>query len=493
MPGNAQISLFTSPPLNGGNGAGGITFNIRAHSSVFIDTIYLALYGTVGNSTNLQLWYNTTAINGAPNISAPAWTQIHASVPGIIGNSTTTNASGFVFTPIVIPNGLLMNAGDHFGFAAAISSGSSGNVAYSGTTTTPSQIDTFTNGFITIYTGTNVGYGGPPPSPPNHVRQFTGGVSLRPASGRDSRLAALVSPATLQLGANTVVARVQNAAADPIVLVDFGYQFQSNPPVLQPGIAMPSPLSPGQTYDHTFPTPINIPSTGNYQLKVWATNANGMGADNNTANDTLLLNLCTGLTGTYTVGGPSASFATIQDAVAALVQCGLSSPVTFQLNPGTYIGHYNIPANIPGAGAQNAISFVSLTGNAADVILQNDTAAATATNRSVFTINTASRVSFYNLSFRRTINPGAAAQGLLTYGHLQANGDVIGCAFQDVAQISSTNNIGIYYRGSNGFFSGNSFSGFYYGIFMDGPALNPFVNGNMFLSNTLTNYIYRAI
>src|SRR5690606_11354201 len=120
--------------------------------------------------------------------------QAQTAFPAIVGNATTTNAAGFVFSPVVFPGGLLMNAGDHYGFAAGITSGSTGSFAYTGTGTTPAGIDTFTNGFITIYTGTNIGYGGPPPNPGNHVRQFTGGISLRPATGRDVRVAGIIPP-----------------------------------------------------------------------------------------------------------------------------------------------------------------------------------------------------------------------------------------------------------------------------------------------------------
>ncbi|MBA4304399.1 MAG: hypothetical protein C0424_09265, partial [Sphingobacteriaceae bacterium] len=492
---NAQISLFTHPPLNGGNGLGGtaagtgITFNIRALSSVFIDTIYIPTYGTIGSASTAQVWVGP-AVTAQPNIVTPAWTQVQPSFAVTTQNTgSTAPAGGFSWSTVLIPGGLLLNAGDLVGIFVGLTPGAS--IAYTGTGTVPAGIDTFTNGFITIYTGIGAGWSGNLPSPNITVRQFTGGVSLRPASGRDSRLASLISPITLVTGANTVTARVQNAAADPIAQVDFGYQLNSDPPVLNPGVSIFPALTPGQTFNHTFATPITIPANGTYQLRLWATNANGLGADNNVSNDTLTVNICTGLAGFYTVGGGGADYPTVQAAVAALQQCGITAPVTFQINAGTYIGSYTI-GNFPNPGNFN-VTFTSATGSANDVILIHDTASATATNRTHFTINAPSRVSFQALTLRRTINPGAAGQGILVYANPAANGDVIGCNLIEVPQTNSTFNNGIIYRGSNALILNNNFSGFYYAVWLDGPASNTFAANNSVLTNNFTNNVFRSV
>lgn len=491
--GQAQLNLFTSPPLTGGNGAGsgGITFNVRANGAILIDSIFVALSGTLNATTELEVWYSTTPINGNPAVGTnPAFTQLLPNQPTTVGQSGSTAPGGFVFSRIAMPGGpLLIPAGSIYGFYVGVPTGSNGSPVYQ--TFTVGSVDTFFNSFATIYTGTNVGYGGPRPGHVNTPRQFVGGISYVPASGRDARLGGLISPITLTVGSNTVTARVQNAAADPIAQVDFGYQLGTNPPVLNPAIAIFPALNPGQIFDHTFAAPINIPANGTYQVKVWATNANGLGADNNVANDTLTVNICTGLSGVYTVGGATADFPTVQAAVAALAQCGVTSAVSFLINPGTYIGSYTIP-NFPNSGGFS-VTFNSATSLASDVILIQDTASATATNRSHFTISTTDRVSFQNLTFRRTINPGGAGQGALVYSSALASGEVIGCTFIDVPQTNSTFNNGIIYRGSNGLFINNSFSGFYYAIWLDGPASNTFASLNSIISNTFTNYIYRAV
>jgi hypothetical protein len=491
--GQAQLNLFTSPPLTGGNGAGsgGITFNVRANGAILIDSIFVALSGTLNATTELEVWYSTTPINGNPAVGTnPAFTQLLPNQPTIVGQAGSTAPGGFVFSRIAMPGGpLLIPAGSTYGFFVGVPTGFNGSPVYQ--TFTVGNVDTFFNSFATIYTGTNVGYGGSRPVHVNTPRQFVGGISYVPASGRDARLAGLISPITLSVGSNTMTARVQNAAADPIAQVDFGYQLGTNPPVLNPGIAIFPALSPGQNFDHTFTAPINIPANGTYQVKVWATNANGLGADNNVSNDTLTVNLCTGLSGVYTVGGSTADYPTVQAAVAALAQCGVTGAVSFLINPGTYIGSYTIP-NFPNSGGFG-VTFNSATSLAADVILIQDTASATTTNRSHFTISTSNRISFQNLTFRRTINPGGAGQGCLVYSSALASGEVIGCSFVDIPLTNSVNNNGIIYRGSNGLFINNNFSGFYYAIWLDGPASNTFSSLNNIVSNTFTNYVYRAV
>ncbi|MDP2189312.1 MAG: T9SS type A sorting domain-containing protein [Sphingobacteriaceae bacterium] len=491
--GHAQLNLFTSPPLTGGNGAGsgGITFNLRANSAILVDSIFVALSGTLNAPTELEVWYSTTPINGNPAVGTnPAFVQLLPNQPTTVGQAGTTAAGGFVFSRIAMPGGpLLIPAGSVYGFYVGVPTGSNGSPVYQ--TFTVGSVDTFFNSFATIYTGTNVGYGGPRPGHVNTPRQFVGGISYIPASGRDARLAGLISPVTLSIGSNTVTARVQNAAADPIAQVDFGYQFNNNPPVLNPGVAVFPALSPGQNFDHTFVAPINIPANGTYQIRVWATNANGLGADNNTANDTLTVNLCTGLSGAYTIGGPTADYPTVQAAVAALSQCGVTGQVNFLINPGTYIGSHTIP-NFPNAGGFG-VTFASATSLASDVILIHDTAAATATNRTHFTVNTSTRISFQNLTLRRTINPGAAGQGIIVFSNPSSSGEVIGCNVIELPQTNNTFNNGIIYRGSNGLFINNTFNGFYYAIWLDGPASNTFANTNSIISNTFVNNVYRSV
>jgi len=178
----AQFRLMSSPPLNGGNGLSAVTFNIEAHASIFVDTLWVPLYGT--GPFTVEIWTNSTPVSAAPGtgaIAAPAWTQRVAQAGTTPLNSGSSGP--FQFSPIVIPNGLLMTAGTHWGFAVG---GTGVSVAY--TNLVAGNVDNFSEpGIVTLRTGTNIGFGGTWPSATIAARQFTDGFSCRLASGRDLR------------------------------------------------------------------------------------------------------------------------------------------------------------------------------------------------------------------------------------------------------------------------------------------------------------------
>jgi hypothetical protein len=314
------------------------------------------------------------------------------------------------------------------------------------------------------------------------------GISIAPLLGLDAAAQAILSPvAPLSPGLSTqVTINVQNRGSNNLVSATVGYQLDNNPPVIE---TWSGNLSGFVIAQHTFALPITVPTTQTFNLKVWVTNANGLGPDLNVTNDTLNRSFCIALPGgTYTIGGPTANFATITDAVNIMNCGGIGGAVTFNINPGTYIGSYNIP-NLPGASPSSTITFNSATGLASDVILIQDTT--TAGNRINFNIAHTARVSFQNLTFRRTIAVTTQA-GILSYGN-NSGGDVIGCRFEDLTVANSTFNIGVLYNGRGGLIINNSFTGFYYGVFLNGANSNPFVDLNQVVANTFTNYVYRAI
>jgi hypothetical protein len=176
---NASIFGFASssvlPAATGANnGSGGVSFNVRALQTAYIDTIYTNIYGTLGNPATVSLWFIPTAINGAPNVStAGGWTQIHSAYPTTVGNASFSNA--LANSAIALPAGFNIPAGSTYGFFITVASG--GSTAYK--THVAGPVDTFANNAIVISTGPNVGYGGSAPSPTFHPRQFCGAVSVR--------------------------------------------------------------------------------------------------------------------------------------------------------------------------------------------------------------------------------------------------------------------------------------------------------------------------
>lgn len=98
---------------------------------------------------------------------------------------------------------------------------------------------------------------------------------------------------------------------------------------------------------------------------VFITSSPNGGADANINNDTLRVDICTALAGTYTVGGVSADFPTINAAVSALECGGVSAAVTMRINSAA--GPYNeqvIIHPIPGAAGNNTVRFTGGAGMA---------------------------------------------------------------------------------------------------------------------------------
>ena len=78
---------------DGGNGSGGVTFNLRARNTITIDSILVPISGST--ATTVDVWYSTSPINGAPTVASPAWTQI------VSGYSVTANNASLTPTNLV--------------------------------------------------------------------------------------------------------------------------------------------------------------------------------------------------------------------------------------------------------------------------------------------------------------------------------------------------------------------------------------------------------
>jgi len=169
----------------------------------------------------------------------------------------------------------------------------------------------------------------------------------------DAGVSALVNPTSpTTVGVKNMEFTIQNFGGNTINNVDLEWEVNGTP----------------QTpYSHS--TPINVGGganvvAGTYNftgglatVKAWTTMPNGVNDPDNT-NDTLWTYVCTGLSGTYTVGTPTSDFATIADAVQTLQDCGVSGPVTMQVQPGNYTGvQLELTQVIPGSNSTNRVTW----------------------------------------------------------------------------------------------------------------------------------------
>ncbi len=140
---------------------------------------------------------------------------------------------------------------------------------------------------------------------------------------------------------------------------------------------------------------------GNILLRAY-TSAPNSGLDANTANDTFNLNLCQGMSGTYTInpsGTGSRNFTSFANAVNALQCGGALAPVVFEVANGTY-NEQLVFGVIPGANATNRILFRSASSNRTGVILTF--APTSAATNYVVTFNGTRFVNFEHMTIRNT-------------------------------------------------------------------------------------------
>ena len=90
-------------------------------------------------------------------------------------------------------------------------------------------------------------------------------------------------------------------------------------------------------------------------IKIWTSRPNGV-LDPLPKNDTLLMNVRTGLSGTYKIGGSKADYPDFNQAVSALNLLGVCSPVVFEVSAGTY-SEKIIMGEIKNASPINTITF----------------------------------------------------------------------------------------------------------------------------------------
>jgi hypothetical protein len=141
------------------------------------------------------------------------------------------------------------------------------------------------------------------------------------------------------------------------------------------------------------------------------------------------------LSGSFTVGGSSPSFATLQDAADAVAAQGVSGPVFFNIRPGTYTRNggattvLDISA-IPGVSPTNRVTFqadAASGGNADNVILQADFNSSSSSTTLTFVRS--GFITLHNLTFKDADSLDMPA-GFLVRSDFAPDGIVVdGCTF----------------------------------------------------------------
>lgn len=244
----------------------------------------------------------------------------------------------------------------------------------------------------------------------------------------DAGVSDLVSP-TLPItpGFSPVEVVVRNYGTNILNSFDIGWKIGNGAPISTTYTGAPIPV--GGSVNILLAN-LNLPVTTT-QLVFWTENPNGV-VDERLSNDTLWVDICPGLSGTYTVGHPTADFPMLGDALDALKNCGVSGPVTMQLLAGTYTGGIKIEA-IAGASATNTITFDGL--NSADVTLTHNARGEDST--ATIALDGARYITFTNMTIESTGN--ISAYGVLLTN--QANWNTLSNNIISVPVVTSSGNV----------------------------------------------------
>ncbi len=217
---------------------------------------------------------------------------------------------------------------------------------------------------------------------------------------------------------------------------------------------------------------------GRNDIKAWASTA----YDINNGNDTIELVVypCSGtMEGTFTIGGQTPDFTTINDAITALGICGISKPVVLELAPGTY-PDIMLLDSIPGMSTTNTITFTSAGGNPNNVVIS--------TNSVGIILRNISHLRFENM----TIDATRGSKGIQFLSGCE-DIEIRNCrillnttsVLNTHAGISKGNSVGI---ANNIRIINNTINGGYYGIhFNGGISIADYGTDIIIDSNTITN------
>ena len=110
-------------------------------------------------------------------------------------------------------------------------------------------------------------------------------------------------------------------------------------------------------------------------IRVWLTSRNGVTNLVRRTDDTISYDgygCDSALSGSYTLGGPTADFPTVRYMKERFYRCGFDGPVTINMNAGTYTG-FDFDDQYPGLSSTNTITFQAAPGvNRSAVIIAND-------------------------------------------------------------------------------------------------------------------------
>ena len=306
---------------------------------------------------------------------------------------------------------------------------------------------------------------------------------------QDAGITEVTSPTgTITAATNQILkVKLRNFATNPLQKVNIYWQIDNNTPTLF--------AWNGSLLQDVITSPITISNTasftlGNHIIKSWTDLPNDS-LDQNHLNDTSYTSVFACLqvlNGTYTIGGVSADFPNFTSANSALQSCGVSGPVIFNVNPGTYNESITFTP-VPNASLYSNITFQAANGDSTSVIIQDSST--DWTTNFIFKLNGANYLRFKKLTFNQTSTSYGTC---INYSNGASNNQFISNRFLvPITNANSLDRVIIYSPtgatsvDSNNIFMNNLFLNGSYGIYLGGGSTTALEVGNIISGNTFLN------
>lgn len=256
-------------------------------------------------------------------------------------------------------------------------------------------------------------------------------------ASNDIGIVSVESPSgTVSSGTQTVKVVVRNYGNNSVTGYNLNYKVAGGSTVTQ---AVTGTLASCANDTITFTTTFTH-TVGCSNLSSW-TSAPNSTTDGYASNDTASSNFGVAMSGTFTVGGTSSDYTTIDAAIEALNCAGVSGAVVFNIASGTYTGQFEL-GSYTGASATNTITFQAASGNVSDVKITNATTTTSA--RHTLKLNGSKYIVLRHLTILNTNTTYAWPLHLLRSDYIT----VSNCVIQTTTENTSSNFIGILVNGS---------------------------------------------
>lgn len=236
-------------------------------------------------------------------------------------------------------------------------------------------------------------------------------------------------------------------------------------------------------------------SQGMHTIKAWTTFPNGT-TDPNAANDTATADLvaCNPLNGIYTVGA-AGDFPDIATAIGAITLCGVSGPVTLNLESGVYNTQL-LFTEITGLSAANTLTIQSQSGNPADV--EFIWAPSGSADNFTVKLDGADHIILQNMTFTTDPNGTADYANVVALDNGADNNTIHNCILNGKLTTNDSDADWSVVRANgagdanHNTFSNNTLVDGTYGFYMYGSSGSGLLDGNTFINNTITGFTYRG-